>query len=150
VLLALTFDDPVGQAIRRVRDRDAAAVIDEEPDPGVAGALAAYFQGRLEALDDLRVDPHGTPFQRHVWTALRRIPVRQTLSYKALAEAVGRPSAVRAVGAANGANPVAIVIPCHRVIGSGGRLVGYGGGLARKRWLLAHEGALTSPLPIED
>lgn len=107
-----------------------------------AGALRRYFSGDLGALDSLEVDTGGTPFQQAVWTALRRIPPGTTWSYARLAREIGRPSAVRAVAAANGANPVSIVIPCHRVIGSDGSLTGYGGGLARKRWLLAHEGAL--------
>jgi methylated-DNA-[protein]-cysteine S-methyltransferase len=107
---------------------------------GAVSALVRYFAGELDALDGLRVDPGGTPFQRRVWSALRDIPVGQTRAYSYIARAIGAPDAVRAVGAANGANPVAIVIPCHRVIGASGDLVGYGGGLDRKRWLLAHEG----------
>ncbi len=83
----------------------------------------------------------GTPFQRDVWAALREIPVGKTLSYGALAAKIGRPKAVRAVGLANGANPIGIVVPCHRVIGADSSLTGYGGGLDRKRWLLNHEGA---------
>ena len=82
----------------------------------------------------------GTAFQRDVWLALRRIPVGTTISYVELARRIGRPRAVRAVGAANGANPVAVIVPCHRVIGADGRLTGYGGGLPRKQWLLEHEG----------
>ncbi len=105
-------------------------------------ALAAYFDGALGALDTVPVVTAGTPFQRQVWAALRRIPTGTTLSYGALAARIGRPAAVRAVAAANGANPVSIVVPCHRVIGADAKLTGYGGGLARKRWLLAHEGAL--------
>jgi methylated-DNA-[protein]-cysteine S-methyltransferase len=117
-----------------------------EGDPlGVAGRFRDYFRGELDALDGIPVETGGTPFQRRVWEALRTIPVGTTLSYLALAQRVGAPDAVRAVGAANGANPVAIVLPCHRVIGSNGRLVGYGGGLDRKRWLLAHEKAPIAP-----
>jgi methylated-DNA-[protein]-cysteine S-methyltransferase len=106
----------------------------------LAERLQAYFNGDLHALETISVDPEGTPFQREVWRMLQQIPLGQTWSYAELARAVGRPDAVRAVGAANGANPIPIVIPCHRVIGTDGRLVGYGGGLDRKRWLLAHEG----------
>jgi methylated-DNA-[protein]-cysteine S-methyltransferase len=106
----------------------------------LADRLQAYFSGDLHALDTISVDPEGTPFQRDVWRMLQQIPIGQTWSYADLARAVGRPDAVRAVGAANGANPIPIVIPCHRVIGTDGRLVGYGGGLERKRWLLEHEG----------
>ena len=100
--------------------------------------LAAYWQGRLRAFD-LPLDLHGTPFQRRVWQALQAIPPGSTCAYHQLAAAIGLPHAARAVGAANGANPLAIIVPCHRVIGSHGDLVGYGGGLPIKRWLLAHE-----------
>jgi O-6-methylguanine DNA methyltransferase len=106
---------------------------------GVASRVRAYFAGAPGALDDIPVDAGGTAFQRRVWHALRRIPPGRTTSYAALAGTIGRPRAVRAVAAANGANPVAIVVPCHRVIGADGSLTGYSGGLARKRWLLAHE-----------
>ncbi len=113
-------------------------------DPAVfreaAGQLRSYFAGELREFD-LGLDPHGTPFQRRVWAALRQIPYGTTISYAQLAAAVGRPSAERAVGAANGRNPIAVVIPCHRVIGASGELTGYGGGLARKRLLLELEGA---------
>jgi methylated-DNA-[protein]-cysteine S-methyltransferase len=102
-------------------------------------ALAAYFAGELDALARLPVHVAGTPFQHAVWDGLREIPFGETRSYTELAAAIGRPRAVRAVGAANGANPVSLVVPCHRVIGSGGDLTGYGGGLERKRWLLEHE-----------
>jgi methylated-DNA-[protein]-cysteine S-methyltransferase len=108
----------------------------------IVARFAAYLAGDLRAIDAIPVDPRGTPFQRGVWAELRRIPAGHTRSYAAMARAVGAPTAVRAVGAANGANPIAIVIPCHRVVASDGGLGGYGGGLARKRWLLAHEGAV--------
>jgi methylated-DNA-[protein]-cysteine S-methyltransferase len=112
-------------------------------------ALGRYFAGELDAIDDLAVAPdHGTEFQRSVWDALRRIPTGETISYADLAAAVGRPSAFRAVGSANGANPIPIVVPCHRVVNADGALGGYALGLDVKRWLLAHEGALASaPLP---
>ena len=109
---------------------------------GAASALRRYFGGDLAALDGVEVDTGGTPFQQSVWRALRRIPAGTTWSYARLAREIGRPAATRAVAAANGANPVSIVIPCHRVIGSDGSLTGYGGGLPRKRWLLVHEGSL--------
>jgi len=102
-------------------------------------AVVAYFAGRLDAIARLRVATSGTEFQNQVWTALREIPSGETLSYGALAKAIGRPAAVRAVGLANGSNPIAIIVPCHRVIGANASLTGYGGGLERKRWLLAHE-----------
>ena len=100
--------------------------------------LAAYFAGELTAFD-LPLAPQGTPFQLSVWRALRRIPYGDTVSYGAIAQAIGRPSASRAVGAANGANPLPIVVPCHRVIGSTGKLTGFGGGLDTKARLLALE-----------
>ena len=103
--------------------------------------LAAYFDGRIDAIDAVEVAMGGTVFQREVWAALRGIPAGSHLNYGRLAERIGRPEAVRAVGAANGANPIGIVVPCHRVIGANAALTGYGGGLHRKRWLLEHEGA---------
>ncbi|MEZ5831424.1 MAG: methylated-DNA--[protein]-cysteine S-methyltransferase [Dongiaceae bacterium] len=109
-------------------------------DPGgFSTALRAYFGGELSAIDGLKVATGGTDFQKSVWKALRTIPCGETTTYAALAERVGRPKAVRAVGHANGDNPVSVVVPCHRVIGTNGSLTGYGGGIARKRWLLAHE-----------
>ncbi|HTM58520.1 MAG TPA: methylated-DNA--[protein]-cysteine S-methyltransferase [Candidatus Udaeobacter sp.] len=109
-----------------------------EPHPAVA-ALERYAAGDVGALDAIEVEAGGTAFQRRVWSALRRIPAGRTTSYAAIAKEIGSPRAVRAVGAANGANPVAIVVPCHRVIGSSGALQGYAGGLERKRALLEHE-----------
>lgn len=106
---------------------------------GHTAALAAYMDGDLAALDSLEVATDGTVFQRQVWRALREISAGTTTSYGALAKRIGRPSAVRAVGLANGANPIGIVVPCHRVIGADGSLTGYAGGLQRKRWLIAHE-----------
>src|SRR5207249_2519894 len=96
----------------------------------------------VRAIDDLPVQAHGTAFQQRVWAALRSIPAGRTVTYRHIAEAIGSPSAVRAVGAANGQNPIALIVPCHRVIASDGTLCGYGGGLWRKEWLLRHEGAL--------
>lgn len=110
------------------------------PDP-VRGAVLAYFNGNARALEALSVATRGTSFQREVWAALRSIPAGETRSYGQLAAAIGRPKAVRAVGLANGANPVGIIVPCHRVVGANGTLTGYAGGLERKRWLLAHEAA---------
>jgi methylated-DNA-[protein]-cysteine S-methyltransferase len=107
--------------------------------------LDEYFAGRRTSFD-IPLDPRGTPFQRVVWEALRAIPFGKTRSYGDLAAAIGRPKASRAVGAANGQNPIAIVIPCHRVIGADGSLTGYGGGMARKEWLLRHERALPARL----
>jgi methylated-DNA-[protein]-cysteine S-methyltransferase len=101
----------------------------------------AYFAGQTDAFETIAWEGAGTAFQRQVWAALCTIPAGETWSYAQLAERIGRPTAVRAVGLANGSSPVALVVPCHRVIGSNGALTGYGGGLHRKRWLLEHEGA---------
>jgi AraC family transcriptional regulator of adaptative response/methylated-DNA-[protein]-cysteine methyltransferase len=103
-----------------------------------AYALELYFSGQ-DAAFDMKIAPQGTEFERLHWTALRAIPAGQTRSYAKMAEALGRPGAHRAVGRANGANPLAIVVPCHRLVASDGSLTGYGGGLWRKRWLIDHE-----------
>ncbi len=105
---------------------------------GVVEQLEAYFGGELTDFD-LVLRPDGTPFQRAVWGALQTVPYGETSSYGAIAAQIAHPNASRAVGQANGRNPIAIIIPCHRVIGSAGSLTGYGGGLDRKQWLLAHE-----------
>jgi methylated-DNA-[protein]-cysteine S-methyltransferase len=110
---------------------------------GLAEAVRRYFAGELRVIDTLPVQMAGTEFQREVWGALREIPCGTTVSYMELARRIGRPKAVRAVGLANGSNPVGVVVPCHRVIGADGSLTGYGGGIERKRWLLEHEGALS-------
>jgi methylated-DNA-[protein]-cysteine S-methyltransferase len=109
---------------------------------GLTEAIGRYFAGELNAIDNLPVQAPGTPFQQRVWRALRTIPCGTTTSYGKLAAQIGRPDAVRAVGTANGANPIAVVVPCHRVIGANGSLTGYGGGIERKRWLLEHERGL--------
>jgi len=106
---------------------------------GLSTALRAYFAGDLHAIDGLPAESAGTMFQREVWRALREIPCGTTISYGELSRRIGRPDAVRAVGLANGANPIGVVVPCHRVIGANGSLTGYGGGIQRKRWLLDHE-----------
>jgi methylated-DNA-[protein]-cysteine S-methyltransferase len=106
---------------------------------GLSDTLSRYFAGDVTAIDNVRVTTAGTAFQREVWRALRDIPVGTTWSYAELARKIGRPKAVRAVGLANGSNPIGIVVPCHRVIGTNGSLTGYGGGMERKRWLLDHE-----------
>ena len=120
-------------------DRDGAQ--SPWPLPEVLRQLDAYFAGRLTRFE-LPLDARGTAFQRAVWAELERIPFGATRTYAAIAAALGRPRAVRAVGAANGRNPLPIVVPCHRVIGTGGALTGYAGGLETKRWLLAHEAAV--------
>ncbi len=110
-------------------------------DHPIAQRLRDYVAGNIAAIDGIPTACAGTAFQREVWAALREIPAGQTWSYADLARHIGRPKAVRAVGLANGANPIGIVVPCHRVIGADGSLTGYGGGVERKRWLLQHEGA---------
>lgn len=102
-------------------------------------ALERYFEGELKAIDEIPVADFGTPFQKKVWKALREIPAGETRSYGAMATAIGHAGAARAVGHANGQNPISIIVPCHRLIGADGSLVHYGGGLERKRWLLDHE-----------
>lgn len=113
-----------------------------EPDPApfteAVDQLRAYFAGQRTEFD-LPLAPAGTPFQQRVWAALRAIPFGQTVSYGQLADRIGRPTAARAVGAANGRNPISIIVPCHRLVSSTGGLISYGGGLERKAWLLAHE-----------
>ncbi len=156
-LVACFVDSPIGR-IRVVADGAAITRIEFPGEPGppaadgagdpllarAAAQLAEYFAGARRAFD-LPLAPAGTPFQRAVWAALLRIPYGTTTSYAVIAAAIGRPAAVRAVGAANGRNPVPIVIPCHRVIGRDGSLTGYGGGLPIKERLLALEGALRAP-----
>ena len=139
-LRALDFWDYEPRMQRLLRLHYGSVVLTEAPAPAAIRApLDAFFAGDWEALDRITVATGGTPFQRLVWSAVRRIRPGVTQSYGALATAIGRPGASRAVGLANGANPVAIVVPCHRVIGANAALTGYGGGLARKAWLLAHE-----------
>ncbi|MBI4516223.1 MAG: methylated-DNA--[protein]-cysteine S-methyltransferase [Deltaproteobacteria bacterium] len=157
-----TMDTPLGKAIL-IADRAGALRLYRWEDPeqtwredfhrrygsaklvsqrdrfGHVTALERYYNGAITALETIPVALAGTPFQEKVWQALRAIAGGSTVSYGALAKRIGTPNAVRAVGLANGRNPVGVVVPCHRVIGSDGSLTGYGGGLARKRWLLEHE-----------
>ena len=114
-------------------------------DAGPMTALARYFEGETTAVDTLAVDPGGTPFQAAVWRELRAIPAGETRTYGDLARAAGHPGSARAAGGAVGSNPIPIIIPCHRIVGSDGRLTGFGGGLKRKRWLLEHEGVPLAP-----
>jgi methylated-DNA-[protein]-cysteine S-methyltransferase len=133
----------------RGRDRiDPTAVLDPRRGARVVRQLADYFEGRRRVFD-LPLSPEGTPFQKEVWRALVEIPYGECASYSEIARRIGRRDAVRAVGAANGANPIAIVVPCHRVIGRDGSLTGYGGGLPLKRWLLDHEAGWRR-LPLEE
>lgn len=138
-LCALEFASEEAELLRRFVP--PGAMLERCPVETIDRALTAYFAGEVGALDAVPVALEGTDFQRAVWAALRRIPVGQTWTYARLAREVGKPTAMRAVGAANGRNPVALVVPCHRVIATGGKLGGYAGGLDRKAWLLRHEGA---------
>jgi methylated-DNA-[protein]-cysteine S-methyltransferase len=149
------YDSPLGRlALGAARDGLAALAFDtsvpgRRDDAALADAAAqldAYFARERQKFD-LLLALAGTPFQLRVWEEVRRIPYGTTISYRELARRVGRPAAIRAVGAANGATPVPIVIPCHRVVGSDGSLTGYGGGLGRKRALLELEGALPRDAP---
>lgn len=140
-----TDDEPGLMRVLRRRHGGDGFVLEPKRDPhGFTTAMNAYFDGDVAAIDDVPVDTGGTDFQRTVWRALREIPCGTTVSYADLARRIGHPSAVRAVGLANGANPISVVIPCHRVLGSDGSLTGYGGGIHRKRWLLRHEGVVSS------
>lgn len=141
-LRAIEFHDREPRLMQLLRIHYGARPLRERPAPAaIREALARYFARDLRAIDDIEVATMGTEFQRDVWAALRTIRPGTTLSYGALAARIGRPKAVRAVGAANGSNPISVVVPCHRVIGADASLTGYGGGIERKRWLLAHEGA---------
>jgi methylated-DNA-[protein]-cysteine S-methyltransferase len=141
VLLALDWDDYEPRMRELLRLHHGAVTLREATAPAeVRRALSEYFKGDLARLRDIRWRAAGTPFQRKVWMALPKIPVGSTLSYGAMAARIGAPRAMRAVGHANGSNPLSIVVPCHRLIGANGSLVKYGGGLDRKRWLLRHEG----------
>jgi methylated-DNA-[protein]-cysteine S-methyltransferase len=141
-LRALDFEDHGARMMRLLARHYGAGryTLGTGRAPATLGApLAAFFAGDIAAIDAIAVATGGTDFQRRVWAALRRIPVGTTTSYGQLASALGCAGASRAVGLANGSNPVVVVVPCHRVIGADGTLTGYGGGLERKRWLLAHE-----------
>ena len=131
--------------MRRQYKRSSVSLRETTQASAAAQAMQAYFEGEIGVINTLEVALGGTDFQRQVWVALRGIPAGQPLSYRELALRIGRPSAVRAVGLANGANPVSIVIPCHRVIGSNASLTGYGSGLHRKQWLLEHEAHWSRP-----
>jgi methylated-DNA-[protein]-cysteine S-methyltransferase len=149
-----TVDSPIGELLlvgderglsglymhsqRYGPERDPAWRHDPGPFAGAATQLEEYFAGERTAFE-LPLAPSGTPFQQRVWRLLREIPFGETTTYGALARAFGNPRTVRAVGLANGRNPISVIVPCHRVIGADGSLVGFGGGIERKRALLAHE-----------
>jgi methylated-DNA-[protein]-cysteine S-methyltransferase len=142
-LRALDWDDYELRMRQLLRLQCGAPVLRNARAPAdIRAALSAYFAGEFARLDQIEWRVAGTAFQRKVWTALRTIPAGTTTSYGVLAAQLDMPTAVRAVGHANGSNPISIVVPCHRVIGANGSLTGYGGGLQRKRWLLEHEGVV--------
>jgi methylated-DNA-[protein]-cysteine S-methyltransferase len=141
-LVALKFEGGWRRGREHIERNLPGYRFERTEDPaGAISRLRRYFGGEPGAFVGLEVELFGTKFQKAVWRQLRRIPAGQTRSYGEIAVAIGEPNAVRAVGAANGANPVAIVVPCHRVIGADGKLTGFGGGIPRKRWLLDHESA---------
>jgi methylated-DNA-[protein]-cysteine S-methyltransferase len=141
VLRALDFEDYEARMKELLRLHYGAVMLNSGSAPkAMRSALSAYFDGNFAALETIEWRVAGTPFQRKVWTALPKILAGKTMSYGALAARLGAPNAMRAVGHANGSNPISVVIPCHRLIGADGRLVKYGGGLHRKQWLLRHEG----------
>jgi len=141
-LCSLDFEDYTERMMRLLARRYAGFNLKQVADPhGFSARIADYFAGDYESLTAIPVQTGGTPFQQRVWTALCDIPVGQTFTYSRLAAGIGTPKAARAVGMTNSLNPVAIVLPCHRVVGCNASLTGYAGGLARKRWLLRHEHA---------
>jgi methylated-DNA-[protein]-cysteine S-methyltransferase len=147
-LIGLEFGDQdwrIGRDLKRRFGGDAPKVEWVSNPLGLSDRVAAYYTGDFAAVDGIDTDGGGTPFQERVWAELKRIPKGTVISYLDLACRLGQPTATRAVGLANGRNPISIVVPCHRVIGADGSLTGYGGGIERKRWLLEHEG-----VPLRD
>jgi methylated-DNA-[protein]-cysteine S-methyltransferase len=145
-LRATEFEDHEERMPRSLRlgagVQDGSALRRARAPKNIRDHIEAYFDGRLNALDAIEIATEGTEFQRKVWRALRAIPPGKTLTYGALAQRIGADRAIRAVGAANGANPIGVIVPCHRLIGANRSLIHYGGGIERKRWLLQHEGAV--------
>lgn len=144
-LRMVEFADKPHRVTRWMRRADVGPIAAGDVSAALTEAFAAYFSGDLTALDSLAVRLEGSAFQNAMWSALRAVVPGSTLSYGAFAAALGRPSAARAVGHANGANPLAIVVPCHRLVAADGSLTDYGGGLERKRWLLDHEARFCGP-----
>jgi methylated-DNA-[protein]-cysteine S-methyltransferase len=141
-LCSLDFADCEARMLRLLQKRYPAFELVETIDPlGLSTKIRAYLSGDFRSLDNIPVNGGGTEFQQQVWQMLQTIPIGTTISYGELATKIGKPTAARAVGMANSLNPVAIVVPCHRVIGAKAKLTGYAGGLDRKQWLLQHEGA---------
>lgn len=146
MLRAFDWEDHAARIKELLRLQYGAVQLKEARMPAsIRAALSAYFNGDLEALQAIEWRIAGTAFQQKVWNALPKIPAGKTMTYGALATKLGSPNAMRAVGHANGSNPISVVIPCHRLIGANGALVKYGSGLARKRWLLSHEGVELKP-----
>ena len=143
VVLLLEFEDKGDRLAREIKARFGDIDLQKAANPfGISDYIRGYFDGDLQAIDGILTDGGGTNFETSVWTELRRIPLGATVSYGEIAKRLGNPNAMRAVGLANGKNPIAVVVPCHRVIGANGSMTGYGGGIHRKEWLLRHEGAL--------
>jgi methylated-DNA-[protein]-cysteine S-methyltransferase len=139
-LRALEFADLESRMARLLSEHYGTYTLQDGAAPAsLIHALDAYFNGEMDAIEEISTATGGTPFQREVWKALRTIPAGATTSYGQLAAKLGRAGSARAVGAANGANPIPIIVPCHRVIGANGTLTGFASGLPRKRWLLDHE-----------
>lgn len=142
-IIGLEFNDQPERYLKDLRHRFGEFVFEESANAcGFTHRLRTYYAGEIRAVDDLPTEGGGTPFQERVWAELRRIPAGTTISYGELAVRLGDRKATRAVGLANGRNPISVVVPCHRVIGADGSLTGYGGGVPRKKWLLAHEGVM--------
>lgn len=143
VLLLLEFEDATGRVEREMKLRFKNCEMQQTANPfGLSQIMRDYFAGNINAIDNVLTDGGGTRFEKQVWFELRKIPTGTTVSYGSIARKLGDINMSRAVGTANGRNPIAIVVPCHRVIGADGSMTGYGGGIARKEWLLRHEGAL--------
>jgi methylated-DNA-[protein]-cysteine S-methyltransferase len=142
-LRALDWEDYELRMRELLRQQYGAIILKDARAPkDIKAALTGYFKGDLDRLRTIKWRVAGTPFQRKVWTALPTIPAGTTMSYGTLAAQLDMPNAVRALGHANGSNPISVVVPCHRLIGANGSLTGYGGGIERKQWLLEHEGAV--------
>ncbi len=140
-LCSLDYEEYEQRMMTLLERRYGSVQLLPKPDPeGFSTRIRSYLEGDFNALDDIAVSTGGTLFQQQVWSTLRTIPVGMTVTYGELAAQVGKPTAYRAVGATNALNPIAIVLPCHRVVGANASLTGYAGGLERKRWLLEHEG----------
>lgn len=143
VLLLLEFEDATGRMEREMKLRFKGHELQHTENPFcLSQIMQDYFAGNISAIDNILTDGGGTSFEKQVWAELRKIPSGSTVSYGSIARKLGDINMSRAVGTANGRNPIAIVVPCHRVIGADGSMTGYGGGIARKEWLLRHEGAL--------